>query len=126
MTEAGTNRVGKYFDPAMSDEEHTAAVNKHCQMVLTAVAAYYADCERRAQELGPFGQDVQATFDRNGYLTDLYIDPTALTRYTHVELEDVITDTLRGGAERLAAVQNEAWYDHYEAEGAPIRELTDE
>lgn len=126
MTEAGTNRVGSRFDTAMPDEQYNAAVFKHLEMLSGVFAAYKADLARRTEELGPFGDDVQATLNRYGHLEDLYIDPTALTRYTHVELEDVITDALRGGAERLGAVEKEVWHDHYESEGAPIRELLDE
>ena len=126
MTEAGTNRVGNRFDTAMSDDEYTAAFLKQTEMVQAAVAAFHADCERRSEELGPFGANVQATLNRDGHLEDLYIDPTALTRYTHLELEDVITDALRGGAERLGAVLVETWHDHYEAEHSPIRELLEE
>lgn len=117
MTEAGTNRVVEtYNDNVVKDLENLAGA-------IAALAAYEDDCRRRAKELGPFGDDVQATLNRDGHLEDLYIDPTALTRYTHLELEDVITDALRGGAERLRAVLNEAWDDHYEAENSPIREM---
>lgn len=39
---------------------------------------------------------VQPTFDGNGTLTALDIEPAALMDYTNIELEQIITDAIRG------------------------------
>jgi hypothetical protein len=44
----------------------------------------------------PLNDDVVAKFDSDGYLDDLWVDPTAMRRYTNVELEGLITDVLQG------------------------------
>jgi len=64
---------------------------------------------------------VVATLDGDGYLRDLFIEPTALTSHTHTELEDLITDVLRDSNVRLREVvmeaisrywgENSAWHD---------------
>lgn len=89
------NRAGSNPMPA-SDAEAVAEYEKQIEMVRAALAEFNADCQRRADDLGPFGEEVQVTIERDGYIEDLYIEPTALTRYTHIELEDLITDVLRG------------------------------
>lgn len=122
MTNSATNRAGSNLTPA-SDEELVAAYEKQIEMVRAALAEFNADCQRRADELGPFGEEVQVTIERDGYIEDLYIDPTALTRYTHIELEDLITDVLRGGSERMYAVLMEAFHQHIGPEDSPVREL---
>jgi hypothetical protein len=45
--------------------------------------------------------DVVAKFDSDGYLDDLWIDPTAMRRYTHIELEELVTDVLRGTEKQM-------------------------
>ncbi|WP_156296859.1 hypothetical protein [Mycobacterium paragordonae] len=106
-----------------SDADPVAALEKQIEMVRAALAEFNADCQRRADDLGPFGEEVQVTIERDGYIEDLYIDPTALTRYTHIELEDLITDVLRGGSERMLTVLNEAFDQHIGPSDSPVREL---
>nr|WP_156770624.1 hypothetical protein [Mycobacterium gordonae] len=122
MTESAINRAGSNPMPA-SDADAVAAIEKQIEMVRAALAEFNADCQRRANELGPFGEEVQVTIERDGYIEDLYIDPTVLTRYTHIELEDLITDVLRGGSERMYTVLNEAFDQHIGPEDSPVREL---
>jgi hypothetical protein len=45
--------------------------------------------------------DVRARFDSNGDLIDLDIAPEAMSTYTNVELEELITAVLRETRERL-------------------------
>ncbi len=116
------NRAGSNPMPA-SDADPVAALEKQIEMVRAALAEFNADCQRRADDLGPFGEEVQVTIERDGYIEDLYIDPTALTRYTHIELEDLITDVLRGGSERMLTVLNEAFDQHIGPSDSPVREL---
>lgn len=47
-------------------------------------------------QIDPTSDDVVAQFDSDGFLKDLYIDPTAMRRYTNTELEQLVTDVLRG------------------------------
>ena len=58
------------------------------------------------RERDPISDVVVASFDRDGYLRDLFIEPTALTDYTHTGLEDLITAVLRDGNERLREACN--------------------
>lgn len=58
-----------------------------------------------------FGADplnqVVATLDQNGFLSNLQIAPTSLVDRTHTELADLITDVLRDGTSRLGeAIRN--------------------
>lgn len=123
MTKSAINRGVNRLDAAVPYEERYAAYMKQIEMVRAALAEFNADCQRRADDLGPFGDEVQATIERDGYIEDLYIEPTTLTRYTHIELEDLITDVLRGGTERMHAVMNEAFDQHIGPQDSPVREL---
>ena len=53
-------------------------------------------------EVDPLSDDVQARFDSDGYLADLHIEPTAMRRYTNVELEELVTDVLRGTERQMS------------------------
>ncbi|WP_142383332.1 hypothetical protein [Mycobacterium intracellulare] len=55
------------------------------------------------RERDPVSDVVMASFDSDGYLSDLFITPTALADYTHTGLEDLITDVLR---ESFAALRD--------------------
>ena len=57
------------------------------------IAAFLLALEH--MEVDPISDDVVAKFDSDGYLDDLWIDPTAMRRYTNVELEGLITDVLQ-------------------------------
>lgn len=43
----------------------------------------------------PVHEAVTARFDGNGTLVKLDVDPSALSRYTNVELEEIITEVLQ-------------------------------
>lgn len=76
--------------------------------VTRARAAEFMAATQKAIELDPVSDLVVATFDGDGYLSDLFIDPTVMTRYTYTELEDLITEVLRDSTFRLREVVREA------------------
>jgi hypothetical protein len=69
------------------------------EAVKNRIAAFMVALERI--KVDPINDDVVATFDSDGYLADLYIDPTAMRRYTNVELEELIGDVLRGTEKQM-------------------------
>lgn len=106
----------------MPDDEYVEAIQKTVEAIRSRIAALNADCRRRAAELRPISDEVQATLDMDGYLEELYIEPTTLTRYTHIELEDLITDVLRASSERIREVFREVHEQHLGPE-SPMHEL---
>jgi hypothetical protein len=81
-------------------QERIAAVDQG----LRATRATMAELDSASQNLGhqdPISDVVVASFDRYGYLSDLFIAPTALADYTHTGLEDLITDVLTDSYQRL-------------------------
>jgi hypothetical protein len=95
----------------MTDEEYVAAIEEGLR-VTRARAAEFKACTQKAIELDPISDQVVACFDGDGYLHDLFIDPTALTSYTYTELEELITEVLRDSTYRLREVVREA-FDRY-------------
>ena len=95
----------------MTDEEYVAAIEEGLR-VTRARAAEFKASTQRAIEVDPISELVVANFDGDGYLSDLFIDPTALTRYTYTELEELITEVLRDSTFRLREVVREA-FDRY-------------
>jgi hypothetical protein len=120
VTKGATNPGGSGKAP-MTDDEYVAAYEKDLQAVRARLAEFHADCKRRAGELGPISDEVQATFDVDGYLENLYIEPTALTRHTYIELEDLITDVLRASNERMRDAMREVIGLHIGPD-APVHE----
>lgn len=106
----------------LSDDEVVAAYEKSIQAVRARLADLETEWRRRAAALGPINDDVQAVLDKDGFIEDLYIEPSALTRYTHIELEDLITDVLRDSSERLREVILETSEQHTSPE-SPLGEL---
>jgi hypothetical protein len=47
----------------------------------------------------PTSDVVIPTFDSDGYLTDLYIEPTAMTQFTNTEFEQILTGALQDGVD---------------------------
>jgi hypothetical protein len=81
-------------------QERIAAVDQG----LRVTRAMTAELNSAAQNVGhqdPISDVVIASYDRHGFLSDLFIEPTALADYTHTELEDLITEVLRDGNHRL-------------------------
>ena len=105
----------------MTDEEYVAAIEQGLR-VTRARAAEFNAATQKAIELDPISDLVVATFDGDGYLSDLVIDPTALTRYTYTELEDLITEVLRDSNLRLREVVRET-FDHYFGPNSPWHDL---
>ncbi|KPN48854.1 hypothetical protein AN931_22975 [Mycobacterium intracellulare subsp. chimaera] len=81
-------------------QERIAAVDQGLRMT-RAMLAELNDASRNVGHQDPISDVVIASFDRDGYLSDLFIEPAALADYTHTELEDLITEVLRDGNERL-------------------------
>jgi DNA-binding protein YbaB len=105
-----------------TDADTVEAYEKSIQAIRTRLAELDTDWRRRAAALRPINDDVQAVLDSDGFIEDLYIDPTALTRYTHIELEDLITEVLRDSSERLREVILETSEQHTGPE-SPLGEL---
>lgn len=84
----------------MTDEEYVAAIEKGVR-VTRARAAEFNAIAQQGLDFEPVSDMVTVTFDSDGYLKDLVIDPTAPTRYTHTELEELITTVLRESTLRL-------------------------
>ena len=91
----------------MTDEEYVAAIEEGVRATRARAAEFNAAIQR-AIELGPISDLVAATLDGDGYLGDLFIEPTALTSHTYTELEDLITEVLRDSNARLREVVLEA------------------
>jgi hypothetical protein len=104
----------------VTDDEYVAAIEEGVRATRALTAEFNAAMQR-AIELDPISDQVVATLDGDGYLRDLFIEPTALTSHTHTELEDLITDVLRDSNVRLREVvmeavsrfwgENSAWHD---------------
>ncbi|OBJ84742.1 hypothetical protein [Mycobacterium asiaticum] len=106
----------------MSDEEYVDAYCKNVVAIRQRLAESNEALARKIGELGPLNDEVQATFDSDGYLENLYIEPTAMTRYTCAELEDLVTEVLRAGDERLAQLVNDHYAQHLGPD-SPLMEL---
>ena len=84
----------------MTDEEYVAAIDEGIRATRARAAEFNAAVQR-AFELDPISDLVAVSVDGDGYLRDLFIEPTALARHTHTELENLITDVLRDSHVRL-------------------------
>ncbi|KAA1243950.1 hypothetical protein F0Q45_25265 [Mycobacterium simiae] len=100
----------------MTDDEYVAAIEQGLRVTRARIAQFHAALQQ-AVELDPIGDLVRATLDADGYLSDLSIDPTALTGHTHTELEELITEVLRASNLRLREAAQEA-IDRYFAKGS--------
>jgi hypothetical protein len=111
----------------VTDDEYVEAI-KEALRETRARAAQFTAATQKAIELDPISDLVVATFDGDGYLNDLFIDPTALTRYTHTELEDLLTEVLRDSTLRLREVVSESIDRYFGADSAwtDLKALADE
>ena len=73
-----------------------------------ALVAELNTAAHNMREQDPISDVVVATFDGDGYLCDLFIEPTALADFTHTGLEDLITEVLSEGTQRLREVAQAA------------------
>lgn len=80
----------------LSDQERVEAIQQGLRVTRGIVAEFNALGSQTVSTA-----DIDATFDRDGFLSELVIAPTALADHTHIELEDLITDVLREGNAQL-------------------------
>ncbi|AFV14878.1 MULTISPECIES: hypothetical protein [Mycobacterium] len=92
-------------------QERIADVDQGLRVTRALLAELNA-AAHNMRERDPISDVVIAAFDSDGYLSDLFIKPTALADYTHTGLEDLITDVLRESFDRLFEASN-AIIDRY-------------
>ena len=90
-----------------SPQERIAAVEQGLRVTRVLVAELNA-AAHTMREQDPISEVVVPTFDGDGYLCDLFIAPTALADFTHTGLEDMITDVLSEGTQRLCQMAQDA------------------
>jgi hypothetical protein len=83
----------------LGDQERVEAIQQGLRVTRGLVAELMAIDPKAGADDGH--HEVEVAFDRDGFLSDLVIAPTALADHTHVELEDLITDVLREGNAQL-------------------------
>ena len=83
----------------LSDQERVDAIQQGLRVTRGLVAELMAIDPKAATDDSHHA--VEVVFDRDGFLSDLVIAPTALADHTHIELEDLITDVLREGNAQL-------------------------
>ena len=88
-------------------QDRIAAVDQGLR-VTRALVAELNTAAHNMREQDPISDVVVATFDGDGYLCDLFIEPTALADFTHTGLEDLITEVLSEGTQRLREVAQAA------------------
>ena len=103
-------------------EDRIAAVDQGLR-VTRALVAELNTAAHNVREQDPISDVVVATFDGDGYLCDLFIEPTALADFTHTGLEDLITEVLSEGTQRLREVAQAA-IDRYWGPESSWQELT--
>jgi len=69
----------------------------------------------------PLSRDVVPVFDTDAMLVQLYIEPTVMTRYTHTELEELITRSLQHTRDQMKTQISEL-FAKYLAPGDPLFE----
>jgi hypothetical protein len=104
----------------VTDEEYVAAIEEAVRATRARAAEFNAAIQR-AIELDPISDLVVATLDGDGYLRDLFIEPTALTSHTYIELENLITEVLRDSNVRLREVVTEAVNRYWGADSSWTR-----
>ncbi len=88
-------------------QDRIAAVDQGLR-VTRALVAELNTAAHNMREQDPISDVVVATFDGDGYLCDLFIEPTALADFTHTGLEDLLTEVLSEGTQRLREVAQAA------------------
>ena len=78
---------------ALTDEQYVNQVMASITHWRARNAAFM-DAASRIR-VDPVHELVWARFDSDGTLQDMQIDPAALSEYTNIELEDILTDVLR-------------------------------
>ena len=103
-------------------QDRIAAVDQGLR-VTRALVAELNTAAHNMREQDPISDVVVATFDGDGYLCDLFIEPTALADFTHTGLEDLLTEVLSEGTQRLREVAQAA-IDRYWGPESSWQELT--
>ncbi|MEE6140643.1 hypothetical protein SKC41_30580 [Mycobacterium sp. 050128] len=98
-------------------QERIAAVDQGLR-VTRALMADLNTAAHNMREQDPLSDVVVPTFDGDGYLCELFIAPTALADYTHTGLEDLITEVLGEGMQRLREVALAAIDRHWGPESS--------
>lgn len=84
-------------------QERIAAVDQGMRATRALLAELNAARQNiRGQD--PSSDVIVPTFDADGYLHELFIAPTALTDYTYTGLEELITEVLTEGTQRMREV----------------------
>ena len=83
----------------LTDDEYVARVESAIAHWRARNAAWMRAISRI--RVDPFHDAVTARFDSNGTLLELDIDEAALSDYTNIELEQIITDVLRKTREQV-------------------------
>jgi hypothetical protein len=111
----------------VTDDEYVAAIEEGVRATRALMAEFNAAMQQ-AIELDPISDQVVAILDGDGYLRDLFIEPTALTGHTHTELEDLITDVLRDSNVRLREVVMEIFNRYWGADSSwrEVKALSEE
>lgn len=105
----------------MNDEDYVTAVLNGLKESRSRAMAF-DEAVREALDSESISDTVTVTFDVDGYLDDLFIDPAASARYTHTELEELITAVLRDGSERLRRAMETTIERHF-GPGSAWREM---
>lgn len=105
----------------MTDDEYTDIITSGLREA-KSWTAQFNDAIRRAAQQPSDNDVVAATFDVDGYLRDLFIDPIAPAQYTHVELEELISAELRGGSIKQREAMRKVW-DRFFGPEAPWQEI---
>jgi hypothetical protein len=108
-------------------QERIAAIEQGLRVTRGLVQELNAAAQNM-RECNPISDAVVATFDGSGFLSDLFIAPTALADYTHTGLEELITEVLCESNQRAREVAQAA-LDRYfgpESSWRELRALRDE
>jgi DNA-binding protein YbaB len=101
---------------ALTDDEYVAQVGASLAHLRARNKAFLQAVEHIT--VPPLHDAVRARFDSNGSLVDVDIAPEALTAYTNVELEQIVTAVLRQTRQQVIE-QMDALLAKYLAPGDP-------
>jgi len=99
-------------------EDDKESVERDIAAIRARRAAFELAASKRVG-IGPVSEEVVPAFDFDGYLTGLWIEPTALRRYTNIELEELLTTALRDGTTRYSEAAM-AIFDQYWSPNSPL------
>ena len=103
----------------LPDDEFVRRVEAHLEHQRARHAAWQLAIEQIT--VTPIHADVVPVFDTDAMLVRLHIEPTAMTRYTHTELEELITRSLQDARIQMKERISEL-FAKYLAPGDPLFE----